>query len=178
VIGRKIDSNVSTAPELPAVKAAKDDQTAPSKAIPDIEKLKLQIDALKAIGASAFQRWDKRRNYEWQLSISIWTATAAFIGIVLNSNFAISNKWWVAGCVAVAGGLITGFHGFYLWRMFAHTIGDAHILRWAEQKLCETAFANGTVYRKRATQSQIRGANVSSRSYIPTYPSTASFRSR
>ncbi len=43
-----------------------------------LEEKKLKLDALKAIRDSAFQRWDKRRSYEWQLSISIWTCLRRF----------------------------------------------------------------------------------------------------
>lgn len=95
----------------------------------------LQLDALKAIRESAFQRWDKRRGYEWQLSISIWTAFAAFSGLVLNKDFPITNSHMVARYVVSFGLLIFGSHFYYLWKMFSHTIGDAGILRWAEQEI-------------------------------------------
>jgi hypothetical protein len=137
VIGRKSNAN------MPHI--GQSDEKLVTGASPEIERMKVEIDALKAIGASAFQRWEKRRNYEWQLSFSIWTASAAFIGIVLNGNFTVASKERVALWVAVAGVLITAFHGIYLWRMFSDTIGDAHITRWAEQKLYETAFSNQTI---------------------------------
>jgi hypothetical protein len=104
------------------------------------EATSLQLDALKAIRESASQRWDKRRSYEWQLSISIWTAAAAFSAIVLNKDFPFDNKWIIAKVVFGVGFFIFGCHAFYLWKMMDHTIGDAELQIWVEKKIYKTVF--------------------------------------
>lgn len=76
VVGRKINNTMSTAP-LEGQSSATGSSTDPT-----LETNKLKLDALKAIRDSPFQRWEKRRGYEWSLSISVWTALAAFSGLV------------------------------------------------------------------------------------------------
>ena len=100
----------------------------------------LQLDALKAIRESAYARWEKRRVYEWQLSISIWTALAAFSGIVLSKEFPVDNKYWAAGGVLLIGGAIAFIHRHFLKRMIAATLGDAELQRWAEKRIFALAF--------------------------------------
>lgn len=99
------------------------------------EEKKFHLEALKALRDSSFQRWDKRRSYEWQLSISIWTAMAAFCALLLNKDTAITNGVDVASWVAVFGSIIVIAHFMYLRGMFTHTIGDAGIMRWAEREI-------------------------------------------
>jgi hypothetical protein len=105
----------------------------------------LQLEALKAIRESAYQRWEKRRGYEWQLSISIWTALAAFSGLVLGKDVTIQNQYIVAAIVAAFGGVISWIQRSYLSKMADHTIGDVHVQRLAEQKMYELAFDNATI---------------------------------
>jgi hypothetical protein len=100
----------------------------------------LKLDALKAIRESAYQRWDKRRSYEWQLSISIWTAVAAFSGIVISKDFVIENVRLVALVVGGVGICIVALHTYYFWNMVCHTLGDAEIQRWAESRIYRLAF--------------------------------------
>jgi len=103
----------------------------------------LRLDALKAIRESAYQRWERRRNYEWQLSISIWTALAAFSAIVVSKDFPITNRYLAAAVVAFIGGAISFLHRYYVLKMFEHTIADVHIQRWAEQEIYRLAFDTG-----------------------------------
>jgi hypothetical protein len=133
-IGRKIHHVVSTSPSRVG------NSSSEKPADPALERDKLKLDALKAIRDSSFQRWDKRRGYEWSLSISIWTALAAFSGVVLGKDFpATTNIDTIVSYVAAGGALICLFHGFYLWMMFDHTIGDAYVQRWSEEQMYKVA---------------------------------------
>ena len=100
----------------------------------------IQLEALKAIRESAYQRWERRRNYEWQLSLSIWTALAAFSAIVITKDFQIANRYATGAIVAVIGVAISWLHHRYVLRMFEHTIADVHIQRWAEKEMYKLAF--------------------------------------
>ena len=106
----------------------------------DGEIKSLKLDALKAIRESAYQRWEKRRNYEWQLSFSIWTALAAFSGIVIGKEFQIAERYWTALAVGVIGISMAVMHRYYILKMFEHTIADVHIQRWAEKEIYKLAF--------------------------------------
>lgn len=106
----------------------------------NLEIAKFQLDALKAIRESAFQRYEKRRSYEWRFSISIWTALAAFSGLALNNDFSFHRSAWIAIGVIVVGGLISGIQFWHLSHMFKHTIGDASLQRFAEYRMYELAF--------------------------------------
>jgi hypothetical protein len=99
----------------------------------------LQLEALKAIRESAFQRWNKRRNYEWLLSISIWGAIAAFSSLVFNKDFPGRGNWFVAGMVGVFGLIVARVQYVYLSGMFNHTIADARVQRWAEREMGKLA---------------------------------------
>ena len=44
---------------------------------------KEQADILARIYKEAWLNFDRRRNYEWKLSLGVWTATAAFIALSL-----------------------------------------------------------------------------------------------
>jgi hypothetical protein len=104
------------------------------------EDRRLKLDALKAIRESAYSRWEKRRAYEWQLSISIWTALAAFSAIVLRRDFPIENKVGVAVFVGLFAAVIVGIQTHYLNKMIQGTLGDAEIQRWAEKRIYKLAF--------------------------------------
>ena len=108
-----------------------------------LEEQKFHLEALKALRDSSFQRWDKRRSYEWQLSISIWTAVAAFCALLLNKDTAIVKGEDVASGVALIGSIIVISHWLYLEGMFTHTIGDAGVLRWAEREIFKVAIETG-----------------------------------
>jgi len=47
------------------------------------EQNKLRLDVLKALHEANYNRWEKRRSYEWLLSYSIWGASAGFIVTVV-----------------------------------------------------------------------------------------------
>jgi hypothetical protein len=108
-----------------------------------LEEQKFHLEALKALRDSSFQRWDKRRSYEWQLSISIWTAVAAFCALLLNKDTAIVKGDDVASGVALIGSIIVIAHWLYLDGMFTHTIGDAGVLRWAEREIFKVVIETG-----------------------------------
>lgn len=126
VIAKNMDK-MPTKTERPAADADKDPKF-------------FQLDALKTIRESAFGRWDRRRGYEWQLSISIWTALAAFSGIVLSKDFPIENSTHAAYIVGVAGLAIVAVHASYLWMMISGTLGDAELQHWAEKRIFFLAY--------------------------------------
>jgi len=101
----------------------------------DLDVKRFKLETLMAIRDSAFQRWDKRRSYEWQLSISIWTAFAAFCALVLGKDFKVEYASYVGAGVTAGGLVIAWYHRRYLSKMFEHTIGDAAVQRWAEQQM-------------------------------------------
>lgn len=47
------------------------------------DECKLRLDVLKALHDASYNRWEKRRNYEWLLSYAIWGALAGFIATVV-----------------------------------------------------------------------------------------------
>ena len=104
------------------------------------EHKKFQLEALKAIRESAYQRWQQRRTYEWQLSISIWTALAAFSGLVISGAKPIQNPERIAPYVALAGLAIAVTHLLYFWSMAIHLIADTHIQRIVEQEIWALGF--------------------------------------
>jgi hypothetical protein len=72
------------------------------------------LDVLKALHQVSFNRWEKRRNYEWLLSYAIWGAPAGFIGVVVfgkDSAFHTpASPWKLQICL----GLLCGIHAVYL----------------------------------------------------------------
>jgi hypothetical protein len=106
----------------------------------ELELKKFRLDAMKALRESAFQRWDKRRLYEWQTSISIWTALAAFSVAILSGKAVIRHQIITALAAGVVGVLITWLHLHYVERISHHTIGDVQVQRIAEQEMYRLAY--------------------------------------
>ncbi len=127
------------------------------------ETLKFQLDALKAIRESAFQRWEKRRTYEWQTSLSIWTALAAFCATVLSGRAVIQNKPVTSSIIALVGGGITWLHFHYIGRISDHTIGDVHVQRIAEQEMYRLAYGRDIYICSKAS-------NDKKNDKLPCYP--------
>jgi hypothetical protein len=50
----------------------------PPPVVPDT----LRLEILKTLQTASFNRWEKRRNYEWLLSYAIWFGLAGFIAFV------------------------------------------------------------------------------------------------
>jgi hypothetical protein len=46
------------------------------------EECKLRLDVLKALHEASYNRWEKRRSYEWLLSYAIWGALGGFIATI------------------------------------------------------------------------------------------------
>ncbi len=155
VAGMVIAKVVENTPEQ--IKANEAQEKAEQKAF---EKRKFRLDALKALRESAFQRWDKRRSYEWQLSISIWTALAAFSALILNKDSPIPNSAGTALLVGFVGFSIAGVHWYYLHKMFTHTIGDAGILRWAEREIWMLSLEQTGVSSQTGTAEKTTGIPV------------------
>src|SRR5579863_9088943 len=96
------------------------------------EDLRLaDLEILKALHQANFNRWEKRRNYEWLLSYSIWGALAGFIGIVAlgkDSTFrapgSVPTIIWLS--------VIAWVHGFYLFFIVDGTLRDLDSQRLVE----------------------------------------------
>ena len=101
-----------------------------------------RLDALKAIRESAGFRWDKRRSYEWQLSLSIWTAAAAFSGIMLDKAYPIPDDRKVMIFYFVLGfaSVIAISHGLFVYFMVRQTMADVSLQRWCEEKIYYEVF--------------------------------------
>ena len=101
-----------------------------------------RLDALKAIRESAGFRWDKRRSYEWQLSLSIWTAAAAFSGIMLDKVYPIpdDHKAMIVGVVIACASAIAISHGLFVYFMVHQTMADVSLQRWCEEKIYYEVF--------------------------------------
>jgi hypothetical protein len=81
------------------------------------------LDVLKTLNELAFERWAKRREYEWKLSFGLWTAIAAFVAIVLGKDNHLSG-FPATLCAITLGLVITTVHALYLYRIFDGTLGD------------------------------------------------------
>jgi len=112
------------------------------------------LEILKAIRESAFARWEKRRDYEWKLSIGIWTALAAFIAITLQKDFGLhvipaAVIYWAKRFAA----LIFGAHALYLFGIIEHTITDVRTQYAVEEALATRVTGKSFVLPK----SKLRG---------------------
>ena len=81
---------------------------------------KTEFDALEILRQGVWTSYNTRRNYEWKLALSLWTAIAAFIGIVLTGRIELAGfalTWGVAGI----GVIVVILHGY-----LTHGIARAH----------------------------------------------------
>jgi len=92
------------------------------------------LEILKTLKDLTFERWRKRREYEWKLSFGLWTAIAAFIAIVLGKDNRINGDV-AAGVAFGAGLLITVVHGAYVSGIIHGTLNDLDRQKSVEKAL-------------------------------------------
>jgi hypothetical protein len=78
------------------------------------ENQKRKFDAISTLRSWAWVSFDRRRDFEWKLSIGVWTALAALIGILLTRD--ISIQVWVIRCGSIlfAAALFFGHLSFLI----------------------------------------------------------------
>jgi len=95
-----------------------------------------QLEILQALHTANFNRWDKRRNYEWLLSYAVWVGLGAFIAIVVlgkDSQFRAPDRQWIT---IVTLALVMVAHAGYLYFMTESTIRDLKAQRLIEKVMC------------------------------------------
>lgn len=107
-----------------------------------------KLDALKAMSEAVFRRWEKRRYYEWLLSISIWSALAAFTALALTKDFPQGGPR-VALAAFVVGFIGAGLHFWYLWMIANHTLADMRLQRRTEEEIFKLAGYELTVEERK-----------------------------
>ena len=83
----------------------------------------VELEILKALHSAKFNRWEKRRSYEWLLSYAIWGALAGFIAVVAfgkDSRFEAPSPW----ILTLILGFTVAVHAFYLYFMVENTLVD------------------------------------------------------
>src|SRR5215469_5423548 len=95
-----------------------------------------ELEILKVLHQASFNRWEKRRNYEWLLSYAIWGALSGFIAIVVfgkDSSFhgpasSITNTFL---------GLVAALHLCYLFFIVDATLRDLDAQHITEKAMCK-----------------------------------------
>jgi hypothetical protein len=59
------------------------------------EDTKRRADILMSLAEQAWTNMDRRRSYEWKLSIAIWSALAAFAAILLRATLPNTGQLWL-----------------------------------------------------------------------------------
>jgi len=97
----------------------------------------LRLEILKTLQTASFNRWEKRRNYEWLLSYAIWFGLAGFIAFVAlgkDTQFKPPESW---GLTVAVFACILVIHAGYLFFMTDGTIRDLHAQRLIETAMCD-----------------------------------------
>lgn len=95
-----------------------------------------QLEILEALHTANFNRWDKRRNYEWLLSYAVWGALGGFLAIVVfgkDSQFRAPERQDITIVILVLG---TIAHAVYLFFMINNTVRDLKSQKLIESKIC------------------------------------------
>ena len=86
---------------------------------------------------TAWTNFDRRRAYEWKLSLGIWTALAAFIALALREEtMDLSEHEWI---LAVPACLILLIQGFFEYRVILANKVDQKRAHLYEKELNEVA---------------------------------------
>jgi hypothetical protein len=75
--------------------------------------IKTRLEALEKLRNGSWQDYDTRRTYEWKIAISIWTAFAAFIALVLTGRINTSSSLLIITIVLIDL-IIIYLHGNYI----------------------------------------------------------------
>jgi len=86
--------------------------------------IKTTLDALEKLRNGAWENFNNRRIYGWKMGMGIWTALAAFIGVVLTGRICISQPLSFGTFIVFA--ILAGSSVVALHAVFMHGIGRAH----------------------------------------------------
>jgi len=95
-----------------------------------------RFEVLKALYDASLNRWEKRRNYEWLLSYTIWGALAGFIGIVVfgkDSSFPRFGSAWTAAVCIFSAAIV---HAVYLFFIVDGTLRDLESQKLVAEEMC------------------------------------------
>lgn len=80
----------------------------------------LEANALEALRASARQRLDERRSYEWQVSLALWTALAVLPGALIAYRGQLPlARGQLAVSILAFGALASSLHWCWLASLWA-----------------------------------------------------------
>ena len=62
---------------------------------------KRKFDAIATLRSWAWDSWDRRREFEWKMSLGIWTSLSALIGILFSRDTAVPSEIFKWGSVVI-----------------------------------------------------------------------------
>jgi len=102
------------------------------------EEEKKHFDALSTMWNGAWQQFNQRRNYEWKVSLALWTACASFIALVFTRGISVDIQEWplAARLVSMFLCLLVGVvHFYFLCRLHYACEADRDIARHYQLKM-------------------------------------------
>jgi hypothetical protein len=100
------------------------------------EEEKKLFDALSTMWSGAWKQFNERRNYEWKLSLGVWTACASFIGLVITGRISPHLEGWpIAAALAFLGLLLVLVHCYFLCGLDHACHNDMDIAKHYELKM-------------------------------------------
>jgi hypothetical protein len=99
------------------------------------------FNALNTLRSAAWTSFDKRRIYEWQFCIAIWTALAFFTGtlvaqpVELTKTFPIKGVWPVV-FAAIIGLVMTALHAYWIKGAGRANAADRRVSDVYLEKMC------------------------------------------
>lgn len=97
--------------------------------------LKEQTDILMTLSDHAWKSFDARRAYEWKLSLGIWTALAAFSGVIVSSEHEFKPN--VDGFIffAISAMSVITIQYYCLYRILLGNRADTALVRAYREKI-------------------------------------------
>ena len=77
---------------------------------------KEQADILVKMHETAWLNFDRRRSYEWKLSLGIWTAAAAFTALLLGKDVDLQKLAEFRGTFCFVAAAIIAVHLYFLYQ--------------------------------------------------------------
>lgn len=107
------------------------------------EAAKRRFDAVFQLYQGCWQRIAERRSYEWKITLTLWTAFALLIGVLLTGEIVTAGRarWAVTIGVFGIGSLVVLAHGCYLWGVGLRHTADREMAFHYERILQELSDA-------------------------------------
>lgn len=90
------------------------------------EDTKRRFDAIVELWKQPWQRISERRSYEWRVAFTLWTALAAFIGLVVTGRLSAPRQALV-WAIKIIGLIVCVLHAWYLCGLGKAHDTDRHI---------------------------------------------------